>query len=116
LRPRCGRTRHGLRLAGFTGIVTPRAAPPEARRGGRGKCFLSITSSAPPGRAGPGDVVRREAGEPRRLGDLRQIARWIGRHQQPAQVVIALMVIAASMLAMVIGMLVGAGVEPWLAP
>jgi hypothetical protein len=33
-----------------------------------------------------------------------------------AQVVIALMVIAASMLAMVIGMLVGAGVEPWLAP
>jgi hypothetical protein len=61
-------------------------------------------------------VARREAGEPRRLGDLRQIARWIGRHQQPAQVVIALMVIAASMLAMVIGMLVGAGVEPWLAP
>jgi hypothetical protein len=68
----------------------------------------------------PGDVarvvVRREAGEPRLLGDLRQIVRWIGRHQQSAQVVIALMVIAASMLALVVGMLVGAGGEPWLAP
>ena len=52
---------------------------------------------------GPGD---RAIERPRRAGELRQIARWVGRHHWTAQVVLALMAVAVAAVVFVVGLVV----------
>jgi hypothetical protein len=61
----------------------------------------------------PGDriiTVRR-----RQPSELRRIVRWIGQHHWTAQIVLWLGVVTVCYLALVLGMLFGAGIAPWLA-
>jgi hypothetical protein len=61
---------------------------------------------------GPGRGHRVIEGRP---GELRRIVRWVGRRQWPAQIVLALAAVAVAALALVGGLLVGAGVASWFA-
>jgi hypothetical protein len=51
----------------------------------------------------------------RKLSDLRRIWRWSLRLPWPARVVLWLMALAVCYIALVAGMLVGAGIAPWFA-
>jgi hypothetical protein len=60
---------------------------------------------------GRGDrVIER----PRRAGELRQIVRWVRREHWSARVVLVLMAVAVAAVVFVVGLLVGAGIAPWL--
>jgi hypothetical protein len=63
---------------------------------------------------GPGSGDRVIA-RPRRAGELRRIWRWVRAHELPAQVVLVLMAVAVAYLALVFGLLVGAGIAPCVA-
>jgi hypothetical protein len=55
--------------------------------------------------------------EPQRPpGELRRIVRWVRREHWSAQVVIALMVLAVCYIALVGGLLIGAGVSGFWSP
>jgi hypothetical protein len=54
-----------------------------------------------------------QAGD-RHLSAVRRHIEWIGRHEWPARVVIVLGEIALAYVCFVFGLLVGAGVSPWL--
>jgi hypothetical protein len=64
---------------------------------------------------GPGPGARvTERPRPRRPGELRQIWRWVRREHWPAQVVIVLGAVAIAAVVFAVGLLVGAGIAPWL--
>jgi hypothetical protein len=61
------------------------------------------------------DIAERP--RPRQRGDdLARAWRWIRRHQLPAQVVLVLGVVTIGYALLVLGLLLGAGIAPWLAP
>jgi hypothetical protein len=59
---------------------------------------------------GPRDLVMRR----RPPGELRQIWRWVRAHEWPAQIVLMLGAVAIAAVVFVFGLLVGAGIAPWL--
>jgi hypothetical protein len=63
---------------------------------------------------GPAPDDRAIALQPRRAGELRQIVLWVRREHWTAQIVIVLASGAVAAVVFVVGLLVGAGVAPWL--
>jgi hypothetical protein len=62
---------------------------------------------------GPGDRVIERL-RPRRPSELRQIWRWMRREHWTAQIVLMLGAVTIAALVFVFGLLVGAGIAPWL--
>jgi hypothetical protein len=50
----------------------------------------------------------------RQLSGLRRHIAWIGRHQWPARIVIVVGEITLAYIALVLGLLIGAGIAPWI--
>jgi hypothetical protein len=63
----------------------------------------------------PDDVVI-ERPRPQPPGDLRRLWRWVRREHWTAQIVLALMVVTVCYLALVFGLLVGAGLTGLWSP
>jgi hypothetical protein len=59
---------------------------------------------------GPRDIVMRQ----RPTGDITRLARWTQQHHWTAQIVILLGCVAIAVLALVFGLLVGAGIAPFI--
>jgi hypothetical protein len=57
---------------------------------------------------GPGGL------DPPPPGELRRIWRWFRAHELPAQVVLVLMAVTVAYLAAAFGLLIDAGIAPWL--
>jgi hypothetical protein len=57
----------------------------------------------------PRDMVMHR----RKPGELRRIWRWLRAHEWPAQVVLVLMAVTVAYLALVFGLLFGAGIAGW---
>jgi hypothetical protein len=77
----------------------------------RGVDLFNAEAFGPP----EGEPQHVERVRPRREGELRRIVGWVRREHWSAQIVLALMAVAVAYLALVAGLLVGAGVAPWLA-
>jgi hypothetical protein len=62
---------------------------------------------------GPGDrVIERPRRQ--RPRELRRIWRWVRAQEWPAQIVVVLGAVAIAAVVFAFGLLVGAGVAPWL--
>jgi hypothetical protein len=101
-------------LVGSPPIRSRRAAVPVWRAHGRGAaCYGAGMSLFDPDAFGPGPgdrVIER----PRRAGELRQIWRWVRREHWTVQIVLMLGAVTIAALVFVFGLLVGAGIAPWL--
>jgi hypothetical protein len=62
----------------------------------------------------PGDSAIEVRPATRPPGELRRIWRWVRAHELPAQIVLALGFTAIASLALVFGLLIGAGIAPWV--
>jgi hypothetical protein len=59
---------------------------------------------------GPRDIVMRRQPP----GDITRLVRWTRQHHWTAQIVLWLGAVTVCYLALVFGLLVGAGIAPWL--
>jgi len=88
-------------------------AVPEQRAHGHGDaCYgagMTLFDLHTFGRPGARVIER-----PRRADELRRIWRWVRAHEWPAQVVLVLGAVAIAAVVFVLGLLVGAGIAPWL--
>jgi hypothetical protein len=91
-------------------------AVPERRAHGHGAaCYDAGMSLFDPHTFGPGPGARViERPRPRRPGELRWLWRWVRAHEWPAQIVLMLGAVAIAAVVFVFGLLVGAGIAPWL--